>query len=100
MSAIGARVYLPDRAELLGEGRQHLGAIISDAEPVLDTNAAEPFQLDARLDRDDVSGYEPRFAGRGAEYRRLVQLNADTVSEPVPEVAGEFARLDQIAGGC
>ena len=52
-----------------------------------------PGEVDARLDRDDVPGRE-HVVGLRRHPRRLVDVEAETVTEPVPERAREPAVLD------
>src|SRR5918911_4088141 len=80
--------------ELLRERGQDLGAVVSDDDEVLDADAAAALEVDARLDGHDVPGSE-RVRGRVGETRRLVDLDADAVAEPVAERGAEpFARDD------
>src|SRR5206468_4101366 len=87
---------LPDLDQLLRERGERLEPVLAHDGEVLDSAAAEPGQVDPRLDRHDLTDGErvPRFR---RETRRLVHVAADAVTEPVPEVLAEAGRLDHAA---
>src|SRR6058998_3964027 len=88
---------LVDGHELLREGRQHLRTVLSDDDEILDPDAAETLQVNARLDRDDVAGDE-LVRGFRAEARGLVDVETDAVAEPVAEGLAETSLFDHPTG--
>src|SRR5579862_7093033 len=64
--------------------RQVLGAVGSDEDEVLESQAAEAGPVEPGLDGHDVARAE-RLPRRHAELRLLVHLEADAVSQPVEE---------------
>src|SRR5436190_6484134 len=96
-SAIGAG-RLADGDELFREAEQDLGAVVGDDDQVLDPDAAPPLEVDARLDRDHVALRE-RVGRRLRQPRRLVDVDADAVPEPVAEVVAEAGFRDHVARG-
>ena len=60
-------------------------SVLGDDHEILDPDAADARQIDARLDRHDVAGDEPSL-GRAGQPRRLVRDQPDAVAEAVAEV--------------
>src|SRR5437588_3256516 len=91
------RASLANGDELFRKRRQHLEPAVVDDDQILDPDAAEPAQVDAGLDRDDVAGGQ-RAAVVRVEVGPLVYLEADTVTEAVPEAPAEARVLDHVPG--
>src|SRR5262249_54708239 len=70
-------------------------AVLADDAEVLDAAAAEAFEVDARLDRDDVAGLE-RVGRLGGQPRCLVHHQADAVAQAVAEVPTEPGGGDRV----
>src|SRR3954470_2519920 len=95
---------LPSRADLasaddeqvLRERREELDPLLPDDREVLDANAAEARHVDPGLDRDDVPGLE-RVRRLRRQARRLVDLQADAVPEPVAELLAVAGLVDDPA---
>src|SRR5581483_7041833 len=81
---------------LLREPGQVLEAVLGDDDVVLDADAEPALDVDPRLDGDDVARRQ-RVVRLGREPRRLVDVEAETVPEPVAELALEVARVDDAA---
>src|SRR4051794_5044346 len=81
---------------VLAERRQVLDPIFRDDDVVLDPDAEAALEVDARLDGDDVARDE-RVGRLSREARRLVDVEAETVAEPVAERALERRRVDHVA---
>src|SRR5215207_2043856 len=79
--------------EFLGERGQHIRPVVPDDDEVLDPDPAQPAQVDAGLDGDDVPARE-HVAGLRREPRRLVDEQADAVPEPVAERLAEPLPVD------
>src|SRR4029077_12140641 len=73
-----------DRVQVLRKRRQQLEAVLTDDRQVLDADAADAREVDARLDGDDVPDLD-RVGRLGRETRRLVDEQADAVPEAVAE---------------
>src|SRR5579885_1177808 len=84
--AASARDASADEGELLREGGEQLDAVVAQDREVLDPDAAEPGQVDARLDRDHVAGAK-HVLGLGREPRRLVDGEATPWPRPWPNRA-------------
>src|SRR5215216_5157132 len=82
ISAIASN--LVESAEFLRERGQHLGPVVCDDDEILDADPALARQVDARLDRHHVPGFE-RAAGLLRKAWIFVHEDPDTVSEPVAE---------------
>ncbi len=82
--------------QLLREGGEQLDAVLPDDREILDAHAAEPVEIDPRLDRDGVARFE-RVGRLGREPRRFVHHHPDTVAEPVPELGAETGGHDRVA---
>src|SRR5262249_14442086 len=87
---------LADLDQVLAEVREVVDAAVGDNDVVLDPDPAEAFEIDARLDRDDVPERE-KVRPFLAHARSLVDLQADAVTEPVAEAARELRRVDDLA---
>ncbi len=79
---------LGDGQELLREPDGVLDPVVGHDHVVLDPDPEAAGEVDAGLDGDDVAGRE-RVGALGREPRRLVDVEAEAVSEPVAERAGE-----------
>src|SRR5262249_42121017 len=90
---LGHESNLADGHLFLRERRQHLRAVVRDDDEVLDADAAEAGEVDARLDGDDVASLE-RARILGVQVRQLVHLQAEAVPEAVAEERAEAGRLD------
>src|SRR5438270_6391942 len=88
-----------DLEQLLRERGQELGSVLADDGQVLDPAAADAFEVDTRLDRDDVARLE-RVGRLGREPRRFVHLEAHSVAEAVAEVLAEAGVRDRLARQC
>src|ERR671937_1949291 len=73
---------LIDGHELLGEAREDLRFTVGDDDEVFDPHPADAFEVDPRLDGDDVAGCE-RVARLARQARCLVHLYPDPVPEAV-----------------
>src|SRR3954453_15051085 len=87
---------LADALQFLGEAREHLRLAVGDDDEVLDSDAAAAWQVDPRLDPEDLAGLG-RVPRAGAEHRRLVDPEADPVAEAVTELVAVAGRLDSPA---
>src|SRR5215208_6618098 len=87
---------LADLDQVLRERGQELDAVLAHDREVLDADASEARDVDPRLDRDDVAGLE-RVRRLRREARRLVDLQADAVPEPVPELLSVAGLVDDPA---
>src|SRR3954452_9814383 len=77
-------------SQVVREIRQDLASSFGHDDEVLEPAAAEPAPVAARLERDDVA--HEQLVADPAEVRALVDLEADTVAEPV-----EVAVLQRVA---
>src|SRR5687768_11577757 len=68
------------------EARQHLAPGVGDQHVVLDPHAPFAGQVDPRLDGHDHSRPQLFVAAGLAHRRQLVDLAADAVAQPVPEL--------------
>jgi len=75
---------------------EHLVAVVSDDDQVLDAHAERARHVDARLHRHDVPGRE-RSLGGLREPRALVDLEPDAVAQPVTELLTVPGRCDLVA---
>src|SRR5215204_6249363 len=73
-----------------------LRLLVADDHQILDPDPAEAGEVDAGLDGDDVADRD-RAAGLLREPRVLVDEQADTVAEAVPERLAEAGRVDAVA---
>jgi hypothetical protein len=87
-----------NRRQLLGEGGQHLAALLRDDDDILDANPRHPAEVDPGFDGDDVAGSE-HVVGFRPQGGRLVDEEADAVTEAVPEVLAVACVADRHPGG-
>src|SRR3954470_19062970 len=87
---------LRDLGQLLRERGEDVDAVLAHDREVLDPDAAEPFEVDAGLDRHRVAGMQ-RVAGLEGEARRLVNRQADPVAEAVAEALAEAGIGDRVS---
>lgn len=74
--------------ELFGSRRDHVRAGVGHDNIVLDANAELSWQVDSRLDRDDVAGIQ-EIATAWSQSWSLMNAEPDSVSEGVAEVTCE-----------
>ncbi len=86
-----------DDRQLLGEQRQHLLTARGHDDEVLDPHAQPAGQVDAGLDRHDVTDQQRILARQAREARPLVNLEPDAVAETVAEVIALPRLLDHLA---
>src|ERR1700693_4325871 len=92
------RVSMPPASVTASRGqvvrivREVLCSVLRDEHEVLEPAAAEAGLVEAGLDGDHVAGHQ-RVAARGAHARLLVDLEPDSVPEPVDE-----ALVEHLAG--
>src|SRR5438045_4317170 len=86
VSAIANR--LVDADQVLTEARVIVDASARDDDVVLDADPRAAFEIDPRLDRDDIACGQ-RVGRLGRHARRLVHLEAQAVAQTVTEGAGE-----------
>src|SRR5436190_23975636 len=77
---------LVDRDQILTEPGQVFQPVLRHYDVVLDPDPETALEVDPRLDRDHVAGLE-RVAGLCGQARRLVDVEPQTVAEPVAELA-------------
>src|SRR3954449_6171390 len=75
------------------EGGELLGAVGGDEEVVLEPQAAAPFPVDARLDREHHALLDLAAAGL-VRVGRLVRTGADAVADRMRRLAGVARGLD------
>ena len=86
--------------QLAGRAPQHAAVVPGDVHHVLDPDAAEPRQVDTRLDRDDGAvGQGLLLGGVPAQERDLVDLEPEPVAEAVREALAQAGGLDDAARG-
>src|SRR5271165_1796277 len=81
--AAGGRLLVADD-QVLVEPVEHSGAAVLHRYQVLDPDPEPARQVDAGLDGHDVADYQ-RVGGAPRQVRRLVDLQADPMTEPVAE---------------
>src|SRR5262245_36740529 len=89
---------LVESPQFLWKRCQDLGLAVRDDDEILDTDPAQPGQVDARLDGADVAGFQhaPRLLGQA---RILLDEEAHPVPEAVPERRSIAGGLDPVARG-
>src|SRR6266536_5108650 len=85
-----------DRQEPFWQAAEHLSTVFANGHEILDPDAADAWDVHARLDGDDIAGLQ-RVGRRGGQARRLVDLEADAVAEAVAEVLAVPGGPDQLA---
>ena len=73
-------------------------AVLGDDDEILDAHADAAWDVDPGLDRHDVPRREGDLA-EAREARSLVDLQADAVPEPVPEVVGVAGHVVTVEPG-
>src|SRR5207248_5272208 len=96
VSAIANR--LVDADQIFAESRVVLDAARHDHDVVLDADAGAAFEVDPRLDRDDVARGQ-RVGRLGRHARRLVHLQAESVAQTVTEGPGERGLVNDASRG-
>ncbi len=81
-----------------GERVSSSGRAVADDQGVFDPHPAAAGQVDPGLDGDDHARLQRTGPGR-AEQRRLVDLQADAVPQPVHELVAVPRARDHLAGG-
>ena len=81
----------------LGQRGEDLAAVLGDHHQVLDPDPELARQVDAGLDGDDVAGAQ-LVLGALRQPRRLVDLEADAVTETVAELLAVAGGVDHRAG--
>src|SRR5437764_2095546 len=89
---------ISDRDEVLADGREDLRPVVGHHDEVLDPHPEASGQVDARFDGDDVPRLKRRLVALG-QPRRLVDLEAHAVAEPVAELIAAPGLLDRPARG-
>ena len=72
-------------------------SVPGDDDEILDPHSQLAGNVDPRLDRHHLAGLE-HVLGAVRDARRLVDLEADTVAEPVAEALAVAGLLDDLAG--
>ena len=78
--------------------RQRLGSAIGDEIVPLDPDAADPFDIEAGFEGDDVAGHE-NLVGLGDEVGGFGVPEADPVAGVVGEVVEQAERSEMVADG-